>query len=285
MSGRIHSIPAESTESFVESIDRVETAGAQSIVFISRYPASRLIDLLDISEIQCYWLTNSEGKGVLEPSLEKLNHFTESLIASDQGLLFIEGFEWLVSIHGFEAVHSMMRSMAEKVAMSHWSIFLSLCESSYNRQELTRIMREAPLLEFKSNEMTIQNGGAEPSQIRGSIKEKTLEMDLNEDGTPKLVLLTKLPRSGFTKQILQRRILQWRRMGLDTSEIEASLYSMDVELMYSEYALVEEKIRRATELERYVVANINDTQERAIALFRIRQLTGLDQLEQQYFSE
>ena len=244
-----------------------------------------MIDLLDISEIQCYWLTNSEGKGVLEPSLEKLNHFTESLISSDQGLLFIEGFEWLVSIHGFEAVQSMMRSMAEKVAMSHWSIFLSLYESSYNRQELTRIMREAPLLEFKSNEMTIQNEGAEPSQIRGSIKEKTLEMDLNEDGTPKLVLLTKLPRSGFSKQILQRRILQWRRMGLDTSEIEASLYSTDVELMYTEYALVEEKIRRATELERYVVANINDTQERAIALFRIRQLTGLDQLEQQYFSE
>ena len=100
MSGRIYSIPAESTESFVESIDRVEASNANSIVFISRYPASRLIDLLDISEIQCYWLTNSEEKGVLEPSLEKLNHFTESLISSEQGHLFIEGIEWLVSIHG-----------------------------------------------------------------------------------------------------------------------------------------------------------------------------------------
>ena len=285
MSGRIYSIPAESTESFVESIDRVEASDVQSIVFISRYPASRLIDLLDISEIQCYWLTNSEGKGVLEPSLEKLNHFTESLISTKQGLLFIEGFEWLVSIHGFEAVHSMLRSLSENVAMSRWSIYLSLYESSYNRQELVRIMREAPLLEFKSNEVSIQNESAETSQTRGSIKEKTLEMDLNVDGTPKLVLLTKLPRSGFSKQILQRRILQWRRMGLDTSDIEASLYSTDVELMYSEYTLIEEKIRRATELERYVVANISDTQERAIALFRIRQLTGLDQLEKQYFSE
>ena len=285
MSGRIYSIPAESTESFVESIDRVEASDVQSIVFISRYPASRLIDLLDISEIQCYWLTNSEGKGVLEPSLEKLNHFTESLISTKQGLLFIEGFEWLVSIHGFEAVHSMLRSLTENVAMSRWSIYLSLYESSYNRQELVRIMREAPLLEFKSNEVSIQNESAETSQTRGSIKEKTLEMDLNVDGTPKLVLLTKLPRSGFSKQILQRRILQWRRMGLDTSDIEASLYSTDVELMYSEYTLIEEKIRRATELERYVVANISDTQERAIALFRIRQLTGLDQLEKQYFSE
>ena len=285
MSGRIYSIPAESTESFVESIDKIETSGAQSIVFISRYPTSRLIDFLDISEIQCYWLTNSEAKGVLEPSLEKLNHFTEALISSDQGVLFIEGLEWLVSIHGFEAVHSMLRSLAEKVAMSRWSIYLSMSESSYNRQELSRIKREAPILEIRSNEMIVQTDREETSPIPGSSTEKNLEMDLNEDGTPKLVLLTKLPRSGFTKQILQRRILQWRRMGLDTSEIEASLYSTNVELMYSKYTLVEEKIRRATELERYVVANITDTQERAIALFRIRQLTGLDQLEMQFFSE
>lgn len=285
MSGRIHSIPAETTESFVESIDRVETSNVPTIVFISRYPASRLIDLLDISEIQCYWLTNIEGKGVLEPSLEKLNHFTESLISSEQGLLFIEGFEWLVSIHGFEAVHSMLRSLAEKVAMSRWSIYLSLYESSYNQQELSRIIREAPILEFKSNEMTIQNDGAEISHPHASTLEKNLEMDLNDDGTPKLVLLTKLPRSGFTKQILQRRILQWRRMGLDTSEIEASLYSNNLDAIYEEYSMVEEKVRRATELERYVVTNISDTQERAIALFRLRQLTGLDQLEKQYFSE
>jgi len=285
MSGRIHSIPAESTESFVESIDRVDTSGAQSLVFISRYPASRLIELLDISEIQCYWLTNSEGKGVLEPSLEKLNHFTESLISTEQGVLFIEGFEWLVSIHGFEAVHSMLRSLAEKVAMSRWSIYLSLYESSFNRQELSRIMREAPLLEFKSDEIIIQNESAETSQVLERIKEKNLEMDLNEDGTPKLVLLTRLPRVGFTKQILQRRILQWRRMGLDTTEIESSLYSTDLELMYQAYTLIEDKIRKATELERYVVANINNSQERTIALFRIRQLTGLDQLEKQYFSD
>ena len=285
MSGGIYSISAESTESFVESIDRVEVSGAQSVVFISRYPASRLVDLLDISEIQCYWLANSEVKGVLEPSLEKLNHFTESLISSEQGLLFVEGFEWLVSIHGFEAVHSMLRSLAEKVAMSRWSIYLSLYESSFNRQELSRIIREAPLFEFRSNEVAIRNDIPDTSQLRESVTERNLEMDLNEDGTPKLVLLTKLPRSGFTKQILQRRILQWRRMGLDTSEIEASLYSTDIESMYHDYTLVEEKIRKATELERYVIANINDAQERTIALFRIRQLTGLDQLEKQYFSE
>ena len=48
---------------------------------------------------------------------------------------------------------------------------------------------------------------------------------------------------------------------------------------------MEEKIRRATELERYIIEHVNDSQERTIAFFRIRQLTGLDELEKQYFSQ
>ena len=146
-------------------------------------------------------------------------------------------------------------------------------------------MREAPLLEFNSKEMVIQDESVESAPLHNRTAQMNVEMDLNEDGTPRLVLLTKLPRIGFTKQILQRRILQWRRMGLDTSEIESSLYSTDLDSIYSVYAKVEEKVRRATELERYVVSNVTDSQERTIALFRIRQLTGLEQLEKEYFSE
>ena len=135
------------------------------------------------------------------------------------------------------------------------------------------------------DDVVVHGDYEDKTPIQQFAEQSNVEMDLNEDGTTKLVLLTKLPRSGFTKQILQRRILQWRRMGLDTSEVESSLYSTDIDSIYDEYILVEEKVRRATELERYVVLNVNDTQERAIALFRIRQLTGLDQLEQEYFSE
>ena len=72
-------------------------------------------------------------------------------------------------------------------------------------------------------------------------------------------------------------------MGLDTSDIESSLYSEDIDGIYLAYSAVEEKIRRATELERYIIEHVNDSQERTIAFFRIRQLTGLDELEQQYF--
>lgn len=285
MSGGIHTVQAESTESFVESIDGINTTDSHTLVFISRYPASRLLDLLDISEIQCYWLSNSDSTGAIEPSLEKINHFSESLIASGKGVLYIEGLEWLVSLHGFEAVHSMLRSLAETVAMSEWTIYLALYNSSFTSQELSRILREAPLFTVEKGDELVYEHVDDATSTQDVSIQSNVEMDLYEDGTTKLVLLTKLPRSGFTKQILQRRILQWRRMGLDTSEIESSLYATDIDSMYAVYITVEEKIRRATELERYVIANITDTQERAIALFRIRQLTGLDHLEREYFSD
>ena len=72
-------------------------------------------------------------------------------------------------------------------------------------------------------------------------------------------------------------------MGLDTAEIESSLYHEDIESMYTEYIQTEEKVRRAVELERYILSEVKDAQERTIALFRIRQLTGLDELENRYF--
>ena len=283
MPGRMYSIQAENTESFIENFDQFEQETGQQI-FISRYPQSRLIDLLDISEMRCYWLTSTQNSGVLEPSLEKINHFVESTINTDQGSIFLEGIEWLVSLHGFDAVHSMLRALSEKVSMSEWSILISISNDSFEKRELSRFYREAPLLEIKQvrHDIIEDVNAALPDEIVDSVQ---LEMDLNDDGTPKLVFLTRLPRSGFTKQILQRRILQWRRMGLDTSEIEASLYLEDDEKIYSEYRIIEEKIRRATELERYVIESVSDSQERTIALFRIRQLTGLEELEDKYFSD
>ena len=168
--------------------------------------------------------------------------------------------------------------------MSSWTIYLAISLESFDQRESSRIIREAPL--FVPKEDHRQFSESESNSIQEDHSERansSLEMDLTEDGNPKLVMLTRLPQSGFTKQILQRRILQWRRMGLDTAEIESSLYTEDLDGMYAEYIQIEEKVRRAVELERYIVNEVNDAQERTIALFRIRQLTGLDDLEKRYF--
>ena len=284
MSGRIYSIQAENSGEFVDKIDRLDVSVDTDQIFVSRLPQSRLLDVLDISNIRCYWLTSSQGIGILEPSLEKINHFLESTLDDGEGIIFLEGLEWLTSLHGFESVHSMIRTISERISMSEWTVYIAISPSSYDQRELSRIYREAPVLSVTIDKQNITE--VEPNlsqQEHITNKRSSLEMDLNEDGTPKLMMLTRLPRSGFTKQILQRRILQWRRMGLDTADVESSLYHEDVELMYTEYIKIEENVRRAVELERYILAEAMDAQERTIALFRIRQLTGLDELENRYF--
>lgn len=284
MSGRIYSIQAENSGEFVDKIDRLDVSVDTDQIFVSRLPQSRLLDVLDISNIRCYWLTSSQGIGILEPSLEKINHFLESTLDDGEGIIFLEGLEWLTSLHGFESVHSMIRTISERISMSEWTVYIAISPSSFDQRELSRIYREAPVLSVTIDKQNITE--VEPNlsqQEHITNKRSSLEMDLNEDGTPKLMMLTRLPRSGFTKQILQRRILQWRRMGLDTADVESSLYHEDVELMYTEYIQIEENVRRAVELERYILAEAMDAQERTIALFRIRQLTGLDELENRYF--
>ena len=284
MAGKIQSILATSTESFIEKFDRIENDAKRDQIFISRYPQSRLINLLDISEMKCYWLTLNQSTGTIEPSLEKINHFLESSIRNNAGNIYFEGMEWLISLHGFDAVHSMLRTLSERVSMSEWSVYFSISANSLDEREMSRFYREVPLFEINEDGQNVHHS-TEDDVLSKVVDNAKLEMDLNDDGTPKLVFLTKLPRIGFSKQILQRRVLQWRRMGLDTVDIEPSLFNTNVDEMYSKYIELEENVRRATELERYVLEHVLDSQERTIALFRIRQLTGLDELESLYFSD
>tara|TARA_B100000497_G_scaffold110237_1_gene129506 strand:- start:324 stop:548 length:225 start_codon:yes stop_codon:yes gene_type:complete len=72
-------------------------------------------------------------------------------------------------------------------------------------------------------------------------------------------------------------------MGLDVSEVESALYSTNKESMYQSYTAIEEKVRRAVQLDNWIVENVSDSQERSVAQFRVRQLTGLDELERRYF--
>ena len=75
-------------------------------------------------------------------------------------------------------------------------------------------------------------------------------------------------------------------MGLDVSEVEPAL-NLEPEEAYVLYSKVEEKVRRAVDLEKYLNQNPAEfsASEEATARFRIRQLTGLEMLEEKFFSD
>ena len=69
-------------------------------------------------------------------------------------------------------------------------------------------------------------------------------------------------------------------MGLDVSEVEPALY-LDDHDGFELYASIESKVRTAVELERQIdsCSELLSASELTTAKFRIRQLTGFDQVK------
>ena len=100
------------------------------------------------------------------------------------------------------------------------------------------------------------------------------ELDVHE-----IQHLTRLPPS-FSTDALRRRILQWRRMGFDVSDLESALVQ-DNEDRERIYRHVEENVRRAIDLDRRLTMMAEHLPATDVERdrFRLRQLTGLDQIE------
>jgi len=282
MAGQIHTLLFTSSDDFVSVFDQIDSDETSHRVFISRMPQRRLIERLDITDIECYWLTDREGDGMIPPSYNALLDLISNRLSNHKGTIFIEGLEWLSSLHGFDSLLSFTRTLSDSIHRTHWNVYLSVDENSFSSIELNQLTREAAILtlDFVEELDFIEE---QSNDFLGVQKSENLEIELHEDGSPKLLFLTRLPRNGFSKSLLQRRVLQWRRMGLDVSEVESALYSSNTDSMFQAYNIIEEKVRRAVQLDNWVSENVSDSQERSVAQFRIRQLTGLDQLERRYF--
>ena len=283
MAGQIHSFLSSSTEDFVSIFDHLDNDETSHRVFISRLPQRRLVEHLDITDIECYWLTDRGNEGSLEPSYQKILTLIKNRFSNHKGSVFLEGIEWLSSLHGFDELLGFIRTLSDSIHRTYWNLYLSIDKASFSPIEFNQIIREAPQITIEIED-SISHINEDSLITNSPIKEADLEVELHQDGSPKLVMLTRLPESGFSKSILQRRVLQWRRMGLDVSEVEAALYTSKTSRMYDTYTMIEEKVRRAVQLDNWISENVEDSQERSIAKFRIRQLTGLEELERRYFS-
>ena len=282
MTGQIHTLLFSNSDDFLSVFDQLDSDETSHKLFISRLPQRRLMERLDLTDFESYWLTDRDGEGTIPPSYNAILELITNRLSNHRGSIFVEGLEWLSSLHGFDSLLAFIRTLSDSIYRTYWNLYISVNEGSFSSIELNQLTREAPILSLETDNR-IDLNEQEPNEFIRTQKSENLEVELHDDGTPKLLFLTRLPASGFSKSLLQRRVLQWRRMGLDVSEIESALYTSETESMYEAYNLIEEKVRRAVQLDNWVSENVTDSQERSIAQFRIRQLTGLDELERRYF--
>ena len=275
----LRSVDYNNRNSLYEVLDDLASKGENSIALVSRRPQKEVIRYLDITKSEVRWLTELEVEGSINPQLEKISNFIENKIQSGKGIIVVEGLEWMKEMQGEDSLLVMARRLNDQIIDKQWTILFMYNHLAFSSQWSARFKREAPMLIIKNKESYLPQ---EETNNSDSKEEKDETIEILPDGSPKLTLLTKLPESTFSIQLLRRRILQWRKMGLEVSELEPALYKQPTEA-YAIYKAVEEKVRKVTEIERLIDAPGNnfDSIKRSTYRFQLRQLTSIDKIEKE----
>ena len=275
----LRSVDYDDRNSLYEALDNLASKGDTSIALISRRPQKEVIRYLDITKSDVRWLTELEVEGSIYPQLEKISNFIENKIQSGKGIIVVEGLEWMKEMQGEDSLLVMARRLNDQILDKEWTILFLYNHLAFSSQWSARFKREAPMLIITSQESDVHE---EEVNYANTEEELDETIEILPDGSPRLTLLTKLPESTFSIQLLRRRILQWRKMGLEVSELEPALYKRPNEA-YAIYKTVEEKVRKVTEIERLIDAPGNnfDSTKRSIYRFQLRQLTSIDKIEKE----
>ena len=270
-------------DSFFLDLDKIREHNDElKIELITRLPPRRLIEQIQMENFESFWLTRTNGENTIIPSLEAIDDFISQSNGDDKCII-IEGFEMIYDSAKPRDSMIFLLETIDKIRPSNICIILSLNPLCFDASWYVKVKPNLKSIDFSESKMEYIEESPTNTDIEFASKE--IDIEIGVDGSPKLALLSRLPKVGFNKDILVKRILQWRRMGLDVSEIEPALNYED-DRSYELYRIVEEKTRRAVELEQFINENKHQlsASEISVDLFRIRQLSGLDELERKYYS-
>jgi hypothetical protein len=262
-----------------------------SISVYSRLSPQRLSNHISLESIEFKWLSENIDPHAITPSLEMIHHSISTRIASDGGIIWLDGVEFLISRHGFDAFLSFTRSMTDEISGTNWTLMLPFTPLSLDGTQIAHLRREASPYQLSISVDEYKNHSTEveidTSQLESHEHDDDDDDDdmLEQESTQlpahqKLKMLSTIVKAALTPAVLSRRTRQWEDMGFDISELEAAKH-LGVEQRYEIYRDVEENIRRAIECERRIqMIELRGYSIQAAKMrFRIMQLTGLTDVE------
>ncbi len=262
-------------------IDKVSGLDSGQAMLLSRTPHNQLFTHLDIDKVETYWVTNQNVKGAILPNLDQIENLITDKISKNNGLIVVEGMELLYSKHEFSQLLKFSMRIKDHLHRKPWCVIFVFSDLIFDDIQKSNWYRESPAWSIPSNvsvdledyDINIQQDLPNPEEILGD------ENDLHKS----LSMLTRIPREGYTNDIAKKRILQWRRMGLDVSAAEPALFQSDEDASFAIYKRVENLVRKAIELDNLldVLEGRGLGSEAMKMRFRIRQLTGLADVEKQ----
>ena len=251
----------------------------------SRLPTRRLIEKLDLSKINHFWIANNEENTAIKPSIQEIIQSITNHDGTTNNIFLIDGLEYLYNNGDNSELLSRLVMFADLLKSRNWVVIYCINSLAFDSDWIIKLRHLSDKLEINTPELESYEFEDKKEENVVLPEEDNNLFELAIDGGPRMAYLARLPRLGFTNEILVKRILQWRRMGLDVSRIEPAL-TYDIDQAYELYQSVEEDVRRATELERFIHDNesLIEASDLATDMFRIRQLTGLNEIERKYYN-
>ena len=276
--GKTFTLHHESQDILYAYVDQLSMKEDGHILLLSRLPQRRLLEHFDLDKVESYWITTQDVTGSIQPSLEQIEDLLISRIENHTGIAVVEGIEWLISLFGFSKVLNMVMNLKDSLHRKPWSVLFVVSEDVFSEIEFSKWHRESPKWDIPKYEISDEQLG-DIDQEENLFE--TDESDQIDDQKIGLSFLLRIPREGYTKEVARRRILQWRRMGLDVSGAEPALFQTSDEIGYEIYKSVEDKVRIAIELDNRldILEERGWRSEVTKMRFRVRQLTGFAEVE------
>jgi len=276
--GHAYTLDLVSQDEMLAFVDSSSMSDQGHVLLLSRLPQRRLLEHVDLDKVEAYWVTSQDVNGSIQPSLDQIFDLVSKRFENHTGLAVIEGIEWLISIHGFPDVLNLIMRLKDSLHRKPWSLLLVVAGDVLNPVQYSQWQKEAPFWlipkKVELRDVEVMDSDSIAEQIIEDISDES-------ENNNSLSFLVRIPREGYSVEVVRRRILQWRRMGLDVSSAEPALFQQSDDLGFEIYKSVEDKVRRAVELDN----RLDILMERGYASevtkmrFRVRQLTGLDDIE------
>ena len=240
----MHSFRNPAFSSRMDLYERLHQDHGGSRLILSRSPLRRLLRYLSPVDTTFCWLTDVDHAHALPLDGKVVMDRIRTWTKDHDGVVVVEGLHLLFDAQGPGPLFSLLSSLNQLASSTNTAVVFALDPLSFPSNVWTRLSPLVP--EWTPTTTDSRTHGAVELQTSGQPKDHEI------DTTPLvqervLAQLVSLPRVGFNSNLLSKRMLQWRRMGFDLTDLEPALSSSDVGEAYAIYASVESKIQIATD--------------------------------------
>lgn len=226
-------------DTYASLSDRIESCDGDVSIY-SRLPMRQLLRYVPSNKAELWWISEHEDARAVGPDVSTVEHHINANIGHSQALLVVESMEWLVARSGAQEVLAWLQRLHSAAVEHDIDVVLPVDSLSVETHVWRRIASLAPALENHLHEEVGHVDKQSPETLAESSAAPGDAQSL-EDGQ-RVTHLVHLPSEGFTKSLLSKRMLQWKRMGFDLATLEPALAMSDMNQVHALYASVESTI-------------------------------------------